>query len=343
MQGSLLVPNGRDTMPNNRKPKVTQRPLPREMNVKKKSPMAIISKNLSITGTKHCGDYTFSCGHAVPVYEVLNVHALNQLIGYAKFINQSYGDVYYRGECKLHSTLKPSIFRNCTITAAVSDRLNSLINKILNDPKMQHQMKIKGTDANAKYTIEAMLQHYGVPTRFIDVVDNHWVSIWMGLYKNKNIKQISKYSHYEKREIPLVDLTQGKEISNEEFFQYILLLAVPGQCTRCNNGIYISDNCIEIDLRQALPSIFLRPHAQHGLVIRKRPHSGDNADNYDMADMVIGILKIRIDRAQDWIGSGHLLTQNNLFPPPAYDHGYDVLLSRPDIFDDNEFGIIKYI
>ena len=94
-------------------------------------------------------------------------------------------------------------------------------------------------------------------------------------------------------------------------------------------------------MRQALPSIFLRPHAQHGLVIKKKPHHGTVCD-YDMSDTVIGILKIRIDRTIQWIGNGQLLSQDNLFPAPAYDHGYDMLLSRTDIFN-GEYDIAKYI
>ena len=62
---------------------------------------------LSISGSDFAGVYHFSCGNDVPVYEVHTVHALNQMIGHAKFNNQSYGNVYYRGECKLHPTLKP--------------------------------------------------------------------------------------------------------------------------------------------------------------------------------------------------------------------------------------------
>ena len=61
-----------------------------------------------------------------------------------------------------------------------------------------------------------------------------------------------------------------------------------------------------------------------------------------MATNVVGIIKIRIDRAKQWLGNGELLSQENLFPPPAFDNGYDVLLSRTDLFDNN-FTIARYI
>ena len=41
--------------------------------------------------------------------------------------------------------------------------------------------------------------------------------------------------------------------------------------------------------------------------------------------------------------NGELLTQNNLFPPPAYDYGFDLLLSRDDLFKDSEYSIAKYV
>ncbi len=64
---------------------------------------------------------------------------------------------------------------------------------------------------------------------------------------------------------------------------------------------------------------------------------------YDMAPAVIGIIKIRIDKVHEWMGNGELLTQNNLFPPPAYDYGFDLLLSRDDLFKDSEYSIAKYV
>lgn len=99
-------------------------------------------------------------------------------------------------------------------------------------------------------------------------------------------------------------------------------------------------------MRQALPSTFLRPHAQHGLVIRRKVHNCDiqkNAEAYDLAPAIVGIIRIRIDRVKEWIGTGKLLTQSSLFPPPAYDYGYDLLLERTDIFEETGFNITRYV
>lgn len=299
-----------------------------------------LSKTLRSQGRLYCGEHTFTNGVSVPIYEVFSVHALNQLIGYAKFINRSYGSVYYRGECKIHDGLRPSIFRGRSNTSAV-ENLNKLIKTITLDEKFQHQLKLNSKDEfSDKNTVEAMIQHYGIKTRYLDVVDNHWVALWMGLYIIEAVKQVANYSHYTLRTIPIIEAINQARLSDEELYQYILLIAVPGNKKCINNGIYSSDDIIELDLRQALPSIFLRPHAQHGIVIRKRCYN--SPDETDLSTNVIGIIKIRIDRAQEWLGNGKLLTQENLFPAPSYDFGYDMLLSRSDIFNE-QFSIARYI
>lgn len=301
---------------------------------------------LSISGSILSGVYRFSCGNDVPVYEVQTVHALNQMIGHAKFNNQSYGNVYYRGECKLHPTLKPSLFRKVKNAERATERISQLIKRFIGDTHMKRELKLNPNDIDtSKIKIEGMLQHYGVPTRFIDVVDNHWVALWMGLNQTDRPKQYNQYYHYTERSIPLVELAKGDPLPDDLFFQYILLIAVPFSNSRTFTGIQSSADYIEVDLRQALPSTFLRPHAQHGLVLRRKVHQPTSCgtDAYDMAPAVIGIIKIRIDKVHEWMGNGELLTQNNLFPPPAYDYGYDLLLSRDDLFEDSEYSIARYV
>ena len=307
----------------------------------------VLPTTLTINGTRYIENYQFSCGNSVPIYEVLTVHGFTQLIGHAKFNNQSYGNIYYRGECKIHDSLKPSLFRTVKKIDPANIRLMSLVQKVINDERMKNELKLSQNDFETdKVKVEGMLQHYGVPTRFIDVVDNHWVALWMGLNKADKPKQICQYYHYIERQVPLIELADGRIAGDDEIFQYVLLLAVPFSNHRTFTGIQISNNYIEVDLRQALPSIFLRPHAQHGLVIRRKVHDTDaskGVEAYDLAPIVVGIIKIRIDRVKQWIGTGELLTQNNLFPPPAYDYGYDLLLKRSDLFDDSVFEIARYI
>ena len=302
-----------------------------------------IKSNLRIEGTEYVEQYAFSNGKTVPIYEVHTVHGLNQIIGYAKFNNSNYGNVFYRGECKLHQSLIPSLFRGCKHACEKTRTLNVLLHLILTDERLRHELKLnEASPEKQEIKIEGMLQHYGIPTRYIDVVDNHWIALWMGLHKIQSLKNIGKYYHYGKRELPLPEMLCGNETDMNALYQYILLIAVPDERVNNGDGIEIMDNMIVVDLRKALPSIFLRPHAQHGLVLRNRGIDSNKASFYDISNNVIGILKIRIDRTNEWLGNGQLLTQDNLFPSPGYDYGYDLLLSRNDIFSFTEFEITKY-
>ena len=80
--------------------------------------------------------------------------------------------------------------------------------------------------------------------------------------------------------------------------------------------------------------------AQHGLVLTKNRHETD--DTYDLSSNVVGIVKMRVDHVAKWLGEGELLSAESLFPSPAFDFGYERLLSRGDIFSSPHFSIANY-
>ncbi len=301
----------------------------------------LLKDNLRIPGTNYYKMHEFDCGNSVPIYEVSTMYGLNQLIGHAKFNNKEYGDVLYRGETELHKGLIPSLFRGCSGTTRWN-QVSPLLNKILQSKNIRNAMNAGTDHKQARHKVEGMLQHYGIQTRFIDLVDNHWVALWMGLYKCCKIKMIGQYFHYERRRIPIVELASGK-VKDEELYQYILMLALPKSNTAPIDGIEQTEEFVRVDLRQALPSVFLRPHSQHGVVARKKVNPSRYAQDYDMASQVIGILRIRIDLADQWLGEGQLLSQANLFPSPMNDYGYDLLLQLPENFIPKNFAIAKYV
>lgn len=310
-----------------------------------------LKEHLTIHDAKFIKQHNFSCGHTAPIFEVSTMHALNQLIGHAKFNNREYGHVFYRGQCELYETLLPSLIRNNdpkkgptsikTATSSIAKQLK----RVIDDDRLPNELQIKNdNDSIKKIKIEAILQHYGAPTRFIDLVDNHWIALWMGLYRIEKIKNLITYYRYIERTIPYADALPVKlrTIEENEVYQYILLVAFPGGKTKAP-GLRETDEHIVVDLRQALPSTFLRPHAQHALVAKVKTNQVDvERDYYDLAKNVVGIIKVRIDKARDWVGEGQLLTQDNLFPPAAFDNGYDILLSRTDLFDGC-YSIARYI
>lgn len=276
---------------------------------------------------KIIGKHQFKSGNEVNIFDVNDYRALNQLIGYAKFINTDYGDVFYRGETSLHDTLLPSIERKPSMVK-YEDELSKVINNANNDEKFIKFAKLSDFRKKKTSTMvtEAILQHYGYATHFIDVVDNHWVALWFGLNKYRTIK--NRYSIYERRLINPIDLIHSETVP--DIYQYMILVAVDNNAAPLDKGVYFGNDVITIDLRSSLPSVFLRPHAQHGLVIKKNLHVCQ--DTYDLSKNVIAIARMRIDKVSNWIGQGSLLSNENLFPSPAYDYGYEILLQREDIF-----------
>lgn len=306
---------------------------------KKFSPQVV--QNISSPYIKKIGTHKFETQHEVPIFDVSDYRALNQLIGYAKFLNTEYGDVYYRGEVHLHQSLLPSISRqpNC---CKYEEALNTAIKNAIADSKFSNTAKLSGFKGreNPALIVEALLQHYGYSTHFVDLVDNHWIALWFGLNQFKKIKNLSEYCYYEKRTINPIELATAKD-PEAGIYQYMLLVAVDNNAAPVERGIYVGNEIITIDLRSSLPSIFLRPHAQHGLVVRRNIH--EPTGSFDIASNVVGIVRLRIDNVISWIGSGNLLESANLFPSPAYDYGYEILLQRKDLFENEYHRIAQYI
>ena len=50
-----------------------------------------------------------------------------------------------------------------------------------------------------------------------------------------------------------------------------------------------------------------------------------HVDDVEMNDFVVGVLRVNVIDAINWLG-GSMMSVNFLFPPPVYDHGYRQLL-----------------
>lgn len=224
---------------------------------KKFSPRVV--QNISSPYIKKIATHKFQTQHEVPIFEVSDYRALNQLIGYAKFLNTNYGDVYYRGEVHLHNSLLPSISRKPN-PPKFEQALNSAIKNAIEDTKFSKTAKLTGFKGkeNPALIVEALLQHYGYSTHFVDLVDNHWIALWFGLNQFKKIQNLSEYCYYQKRDINPIELVTTKDLE-ASIYQYMLLVAVDNNAAPVERGIYVGNEIITIDLRSSLPSIFYVP------------------------------------------------------------------------------------
>lgn len=159
-----------------------------------------------------------------------------------------------------------------------------------------------------------LLQHYGVRTHWLDVVDNTWVALWFALHRTKaTVVDGREYIHIFEH--------------NASDYGYIVLVDSDAKIEDSYfSGIYRGETTVMVDLRKAVPSYFLRPHAQHALMIRKQSTKCEDCADY--TDKIIGIAKISVADGLKWIGQTGLMSVQSLFPPPYYDTGYASLLNE---------------
>ena len=133
--------------------------------------------------------------------------------------------------------------------------------------------------------MESILQHYGVKTTYLDVVDNVWVALWFALHQAKT-KSINSHEYVYYTE-------------NENKYSFIVLLAsdtiVP---SGKQDGVYCGTRTSLVDLRKAVPSYFLRPHAPHAYMLRKNEKCPS-----DYSDLIFGIVQIPTDIGLKWLGT----------------------------------------
>jgi hypothetical protein len=150
---------------------------------------------------------------------------LAAFIGYLKFQNKSIGKIYFRGEKRNHLGVIPSLYRGeDIINEIITNRTLAYDELVESIPELFKSYRFKREDVNP------LLQHYGVKTNWIDLVDNLYISIWFALFKNTSSKGYLKIM-CEKNE---------------------------------TNVLKISE------LRESHSSLSLRPHCQHGISATKK-------------------------------------------------------------------------
>lgn len=264
---------------------------------------------------------------AESVYHVREPHLLTQAAGYLKFGLSIDGPVFYRGQAINYPAMYPSLYRGISSTRARNNRFNALQSYL--EQARTSSAFVTGTP---DYAHEPLLQHYGIKTRWLDLVDNVWVALWFACHQIYSTGRLAEYQHFRRR-IP--------KRSGVAEYAYILMVhtgsinAVPG-----SPGLYIGEQSEMIDLRVAVPSIYLRPHAQHGVLVRKKQNNDYESENIQA--LVTGVLRIDLPDALSWLGSGDMLSVHTLFPPPHYDFGYRRMLEKGPQ-GTKQLGSIHYI
>lgn len=275
--------------------------------------------------------------------DIYTPHALIQIAGFIKYKMKD-DIIVYRGQTNDYGVLEPSLYRGkggCRITDSFSNRKTNDLNIIIEELARQ-QAFLKSVD---KYYYESILQHYGFKTRYIDFVDNIWVALvfsslsWLSNRYNK----LDELMYFDNKDYGYVYILSAGKIKNGR-----------GNATKTDKLYEI------IDLRKYLPSMYLRPHAQHGILIKKCTSKNRLTTlKTNMYDDIVVKLRIRKTTVIKWINNSKLLTPEFLFPSTYFDDGYSRLSERNivELYDDllssnrldyssaqnvlNEFGCIK--
>jgi len=245
------------------------------------------------------------------VLHVDNSHALVQAAGYLKYkqAREHKKGVFFRGQTKLYSSLTPSLLRGVNDgppNVKRRARLNDFLAKIDVEKRV-----LRNVNPSCR---EALLQHYGIRTTWIDVVDNVWIALWFACHEALSKGWPEQYLHFEKR-IPGVKAQ----------YAYLLLLSSAFfEPVDSQPGHYRDERSETIDLRVAVPSHFVRPHAQHGVLVRRLSKS--RLPVSDCTPLIVGTVRTELTNALDWLGNASTLVPHSIFPPAFYDSGYLELL-----------------
>lgn len=271
--------------------------------------MTLPASHLAKLTSPH-GEFVLDGASGHHVYHVTNQHGFVQAAGYLKHVHGAAlkGGVYYRGQQQLHPTMTPTLYRGVVTQKVKQQRdaaLSDYLSRVEADKAVLRAVK--------SYAREPLLQHYGLRTRWLDLVDNVWVALWFACHEIKSVGPFHQYLHFERRK------------ASADSFAYVILIQSDGwNQDPATPGLFKGELTETIDLRTAVPSQFVRPHAQHALLMRR--HKGMDANATDYSQFAVGTIRVPLTDALEWLGTGTLLSVHSLFPPPTYDFGFRELL-----------------
>lgn len=251
------------------------------------------------------------------VFLVRDFATFIQLIGKLKYVAaEDYSHdrrVFFRGQPDWYGKrFSPSAYRQSTKVAkqgVIDKSVDALVDKVR--AKVLDMGKLKGP------VVEGVLQQYGLKSRWIDAVDNIWIALWFACHRCWSSEHGDLY--YERRD--------ARKEKCKDPYAYILALEVDlnGATSKGNKG-YCRGKLHEfLDLRRALPSYYIRPHVQHGVLLREI--SGYGNPRMDQSGLIQCVIKIPLDIALSWLGDGVSFAVGSIFPPPHFDTGLQLLLN----------------
>lgn len=252
---------------------------------------------------------------------VTSYAALIQAAGYPKYIMGSTHYVAYRGQTTDHGALVPSLFRGVKLGAA-RKRMGRLRHQV--EAYHRRRDPLSGTPG---WALPPLLQHYGIRTQWLDLVDNYWVALWFALHDLVATGTGGRFVSIRRRDIRPQEPTIVGTEAFEDAIGFVQVIGLPLLDRHATQpGLLTNDSHELVDLRVAAPSLYIRPHAQHGLLVRRSRIVTEKDLSLD--ELVVCTLVVRVAEAREWIG-GLSLEHRSIFPSPHDDPGYHKLLNSP--------------
>lgn len=298
-------------------------------------------------------------GTSIPIYDVPNMHALNQLVGYVKLKNAGNGTVLYRGQCELYPKVCPSIKHELEKLKYNEERLEAAINAISNDDAFLKFFglkndEIRGWELYRRLVIEAALQHYGAQTYSVDFVDNHWTALWFGLYawnekqkkyvirkntgKLENEENVSISENFIKKEFPSEPTIETIKIDDKSLKKLK---------KHADNGTV----ALEELMCNSKRSILLKEKAKWKCECKKIKDYNDNIDKLEKADLLFLFLYVADTNTSNihgiYIGENSYTIDlrkvlPSIFLRPSSQHGWIVRGKRKDYdFNDDIACVVR--
>lgn len=230
-----------------------------------------------------------------PCFQVRSYRALVRVVGFFKYKLKTH--LLFRGQTQCFGAMKASLHRR---NLPPSDKSVQAF--------LRRFRKVMEHDRSSVSTLstEPLLQHYGLNTRWLDVVD----SLPHALFFACNDLWTSPASPDKH--------TFSPTLRNFGFI-YVLDIGKMRAVTRAGSPVVgynkTSSGLHLADLRSLKPSTALRPHAQHGLLVRA------SASDTDLWPHVVARIAVPTKEARAWI-AGEALTRESLFPPQVWDDFY---------------------
>ncbi|OLS20688.1 MAG: hypothetical protein HeimC3_39540 [Candidatus Heimdallarchaeota archaeon LC_3] len=248
---------------------------------------------------------------SIPILTVYSYPELVKLFGIIKsHFSKRNLKILLRGQQNDYNHQTSSIFR-CDLTRNFKPIIKELRESLIKS--IYYLKESKGLNILNILAIEPILQHYGIPTPWIDLVDDLPHAIWFSLYK-QNVKEFPEI----KSILESQDLFKNPKKRDIKPHLYIYGLKTPNTLI---NGLYEGDEQLLINLRESFEPLAIRPHFQNAYLMTQKndidyldsdKHDPEYESDYNK--YVLTVIKIDKSAFEITLSPNGIFNQSNVFP-----------------------------